>query len=201
MFDVIDRLGYGNEIRFHKEGELHNNLNAVNSFLFDPPMGQIRGDCVHRKFTMVGFSLGREGDTVSKEEKIKYKAKVINDIYIGEESKNHTYTILGLMYIDFLKDILHGRSEIAWLCTGSSLTRQEIYEGPLDKLLEILEGGWGIPYEWTLTSSTLHWAVDYNHHKSMVIIGDVEANRAYNRLARNKWKTYCLDRNLYPRQN
>jgi len=201
MYEIIAKLGYQNDIRSLKEAELHVNLAEVNKFLFDLPMGQIRRDCVHRKYTMVGFSLGTEGNPLSEEEKKRLKVKVINDIYIGDESKNRTYTIFGALYVDFLRDVLHGRTETAWLCTGPSLARTEIFEGPLDKLLNILEEGWGIPYEWTLTSSRLYWAVDYNHHKSMVIVGDVEADRAYNRLGRNKWKKYCFHRNLYRRQS
>lgn len=200
MFQAIDQLGYNNEIRFLKDPELNINLSEINKFLFDLPMGQIRRDCIHRKFTMVGFSLGAEGDTLSAEEKTRLKVKVINDIYIGEEAKNRIYTIFGKLYVDFLRDVLHGRTETVWLCTSPSLRRNEIFEGPLDKLLNILEIAWGVPYEWTLTSSKLIWAVEYNHHKTMVIVGDVEADRAYNRLGRNKWKPYCLHRNLYKRQ-
>lgn len=181
--------------------ELNIVLHRVDQFLFEPPMGQLRRDCLHQKFTIVSFMLGASGDTLNSDEKFRLKAKVIHDIYLNNETQNQIYTISGTYYLDFLRDVFHGRFEIAWLCTGPSLKRVEVYEGPLDKLLDVLELGWGEPYEWTLTSDACLWAVDYNHHKSMVIVGDNEVNRANNRLGRNKWRPVCIQKHLYPRQN
>ncbi|MBD3341624.1 MAG: hypothetical protein GF353_21140 [Candidatus Lokiarchaeota archaeon] len=60
-----------------------------------------------------------------------------------------------------------------------------------------MEEGWDLPYEFTITSESLTWAIDYNHHHLTLIVGNLEANRAYRLLGRRRWALYTRHRNFY----
>ncbi len=199
MHHIIKKLGYEGKIQGLKGAPNEKAIEMVEKFLFELPFGHLHRDREFQKYDMVGFQLGRPDDHVSESEKKDRKPKVINEIHIGKSQKNRSYTIFGQDYIDLLREIFEGRDEISWLLTSPRLRRNETFVGALPLLLDILQEGWGAPYEFTLASADLKWAVDYNHHKSMVIVGNLEVNRAQNLMEGRKWNSKVLNSNFYPK--
>ncbi|MBD3341623.1 MAG: hypothetical protein GF353_21135 [Candidatus Lokiarchaeota archaeon] len=91
----------------------------------------MRRDTKYEKYDMIAFSLGAPGNTLLEQDKENYKVKIIKEIYIGEKKRNNIYTIYEGLYVHFLRDVFANRNEVSWLLTAQSLTRNEVYEGPL----------------------------------------------------------------------
>jgi hypothetical protein len=199
----IAKLGLKTSVTRLQEDQESATRESVTTFIDAPLSGQLRRDCQIRNQDMVGIMLGRSGANRSKEEKEAGKTIVVNDIYIDEHEKDETYTVLTGLYPRFLKEVFDDNQEISWFLPSDDIAtpsnRASVYEGPFIELLQVMDAAWPYLYEWTLFARDFTWFVDYNHHHSIVIYGNVYASKAKNLVERRSWNASCYSINGYPR--
>ena len=173
----------------------------VVSFYFGEGTGQCRSDTKVRYHDMAGIKLGHSGPPLASEKDLEGKAIEMNEIHIGREYLNRTYTILDRSYVAFLAEVFRYQlGERCWFLPSKRLHRPAVYEGILEAALLLTAHVWSELYEFTICAPDLSWMADYNHHHSIIVYGDQPAGRAQFLCSkRRKWKDKVLSCNFYPK--
>ncbi|MCY3413166.1 MAG: hypothetical protein INQ03_16120 [Candidatus Heimdallarchaeota archaeon] len=173
-------------------------VRSFETIAIDPQSGQLRGDTA-RFMDAMGLKMGFSSSP-TQEEIEKYKIKEINEIYLGQKWKDNTTFIARLLYIEFIRN-LFSDNPVVHLLPSTSLNRHDVYRSDLQTVLSILEEHIENIYEWSIADPKLQWLIDYNHHKTVMILGDKLASRAYMITERRKWSKYILSASLYAKQS
>ena len=197
----ISRLNLSNVIKRLIDSEEQRTSTKIWDYFFGEENGQCRTDVKWRCHDILGLKLGHEGSPLTGEQHKKLKAIEMNEIHIGQNHLNRTYTILDGSYVGFLVDTLHHHlGDPCWFLPSKGLHRPSVYEGQLAAVLTLIEEEWDNIYEFTITAQDLHWMADYNHHHSMIIYGDKESRRAQLLCnERRKWQEKVLSCTFYPK--
>lgn len=170
-------------------------------YFFGETNGQCRTDTKWQYHDMVGLKLGHAGSPLTSAQRKQMKAIEMNEIHIGQSHLNKTYTILDGSYANFITETLHASlGDPCWFLPSKGLHRSTVYEGQLAAVLTLIDAAWDDFYEFTISAQDLSWMIDYNHHHTIIIYGDREANRAqFLCRDRRKWRDKILSCNMYPK--